>query len=126
MNKTYWIIYFVVFGLLILFMVIRRAGQISKKVAAEHLKNGALVIDVRSPAEFFSGHLTQAINIPVDEIAAVLPSRVRDRNRVLLLHCQNGMRSYRAVKRLTEIGYTKAYSLGSYERAFRIVSGRSL
>ncbi|MFZ0746488.1 MAG: rhodanese-like domain-containing protein [Terracidiphilus sp.] len=126
MTPTYWTVYFVLFGILILFIVMRRAGQISKKAAAEHLRNGALVIDVRTAKEFSGGHLTQAINMPVEEITMVLPNKVKDKNKVLLLHCQSGMRSNKAVKRLAEIGYNNAYNLGSYERAFRIVSGRSL
>jgi rhodanese-related sulfurtransferase len=42
------------------------------------LKNGALVIDVRSPAEFNSGHLSVAINLPLDGIETTLPRRVPD------------------------------------------------
>lgn len=126
MTPTYWTIYFIVFGIVILFMVMRRSGQISKKAAAEHLRNGALVIDVRTPREFSAGHLTQAINIPVDDIEGIVGGKIKDKNKVLLLHCQTGMRSNKAVKKLAEIGYANAYNLGSYERAFRIVSGRSL
>ena len=48
----------------------KRSGQISIKEAQAHLKNGALVIDVRTPGEFISGHLPGAINLPLDEIEA--------------------------------------------------------
>jgi hypothetical protein len=51
------------------------------------------VIDVRSPAEFGAGHLPNAINFPVDEIEAALPLRIKDKNQLLLLHCQSAMRS---------------------------------
>jgi phage shock protein E len=64
------------------------------------LKNGALVIDVRSSAEFNSGHLPKAINIPLEEIEIVLPRRVKDASQVLLLHCQSGMRSGAAKTKL--------------------------
>jgi len=118
--------FYVVLALALLYIIYRRSGQIPRKAAAEHLKNGALVIDVRSAAEFDSGHLSQAINMPVDEIETFATSQVKDKHRVLLLHCQSGIRSGMATKRLARIGYSNVFNLGSYERAFRIVSGRNL
>jgi phage shock protein E len=99
----------------------KKAGQISSQDARAYLKNGALVIDVRSPGEFNSGHLPVAINIPLDEIETVLPRRVKDKNQVLLLHCQSGMRSGMAKKRLNGIGYANAFNLGAYARAESIL-----
>lgn len=97
--------------------MIKKSGQISAKEAVAYLKNGALVIDVRSPGEFSSGHLAKAINIPLDEIETVLPKRVKDKNQVLLLHCASGMRSGMAKGKLQGMGYTNAFNLGSYGRA---------
>jgi len=121
MNPMYFVI---VLLLAVLYIFYKRSGQIPKKAAAEYLKNGALVIDVRSVAEFESGHLVQAINMPLDEIEACAPSLVKDKSQVLLLHCQSGIRSRMAVQRLAAIGYTKVFNLGSYERAFRVVCGK--
>jgi phage shock protein E len=87
-----------------------------------YLKDGALVIDVRSSAEFSSGHLPNAINLPLEEIETALPRRVKDKNKVLLLHCQSGMRSGVAKSRLTGLGYANTFNLGSYARAARIVT----
>jgi phage shock protein E len=106
------------------YLMLKRTGQISKQEAAEYLKNGALVIDVRSEAEFESGHLTRAINLPLDKINILTSSMVKSKNQVLLLHCQSGMRSGAAIKRLVEMGYTKSYNLGSYDRASQILSGK--
>ena len=104
----------------VIFMM-KKSGQISAREALEHLNNGALVIDVRSPGEFNSGHLPVAINIPLDEIETVLPKRVPDKNQVLLLHCQSGMRSGMAKKKLNGMGYPNAFNLGSYGRAESIL-----
>ncbi len=101
--------------------VMKRAGQISAKAALMRLKKGALVIDVRSPGEFNSGHLRTAINIPLDEIETVLPRRVKDKNQVLLLHCASGMRSGMARRKLKSMGYANAFNLGSYGRAESIL-----
>ena len=49
--------------------------------------------------------------------------RVPDKNQVMLLHCQSGMRSAVAVGKLKSIGYANAFNLGSLSRAKAIVSG---
>jgi len=119
-----WTTLLIVAVLLAAFIMIAKGGQISAKDATAYLKNGALVIDVRSPGEFNSGHLTNAINIPLDEIETALPKRVPDKSKVLLLHCASGMRSGVAQKKLNSLGYTNAFNLGSYGRAGRIVAGQ--
>jgi phage shock protein E len=105
-----------------IYSIWKRSSQISTKRAVAYLKDGALLIDVRSPAEFSSGHLPNAINLPLEEIEVALPRRVKDKNQVLLLHCQSGMRSGMAKTKLGVLGYANTFNLGSYGRAARIVS----
>ena len=107
------------------FVLLKRLGQIPAKAARAHLKNGALLIDVRSPGEFGSGHLATAINIPLDEIETALPKRVKDKNQVLLLHCASGMRSGVAKQKLKGMGCANVFNLGSYGRAAKIVNSQS-
>lgn len=106
------------------FILIRRSSLVSAGAAREHLGHGALVIDVRSPDEFNSGHLPGAINLPLDEIGSRLPPRVPDKNQELMLHCLSGMRSGVARRQLRAMGYTRVFNLGSYHRARKIVSGK--
>jgi phage shock protein E len=108
----------------IAFVLLKRASQISSQRARACLNNGALVIDVRSRAEFNSGHLAGALNLPLDELESALPRRVQDKNHVLLLHCHTGMRSGLAKHRLKAMGYANAFNLGSYRRAASIVQGK--
>jgi phage shock protein E len=119
-----WVPFLVILVLAIAYIYMKRAGQISSKEAQEYLRNGAIVIDVRSMNEFESGHLMQAYNMPLDRIEVLAPSTVKDRNKVLLLHCATGVRSNMAKKRLEAIGYKNVFNLGSYERAGKIVMGR--
>lgn len=116
-----WIIIVVTLALVIAYMFLRRKGQISEDAAVAHLKEGAVLIDVRSPAEFSTGHLKGAINLPVQQIDTLIVNRVKDREKVVLLHCQSGTRSGVAKKKLDALGYTRAYNLGSYARAAHIV-----
>ena len=112
-----WTTTLVIAAVIAVVIIIKKNGQISAKDALEKLKAGALVIDVRSPGEFNTGHLLTAINIPLDEIETALSKRVKDKNQVLLLHCASGMRSGMAKSKLKGMGYTNAFNLGSYGRA---------
>ncbi len=123
-TSSNWTPVLIFAGVVIVFILLKRSGQISAKTALAHLKNGALVIDVRSLAEFNSGHLSAAINLPLDEIETALPGRVKDKNQVLLLHCQSGMRSGLAKNKLKSLGYANAFNLGSLARARKIVESK--
>ncbi len=118
MNWTTVLIFAAVIAVFLLF---KRAGQVSAKTARAYLSQGALVIDVRSPGEYNAGHLSRAINMPLGEIETLVPRRVKDKSQVLLLHCQSGMRSGVARNKLKSLGYTRAFNLGSYQRAANIV-----
>ena len=109
----------------IIYSIWKRSNQVSVKRARAYLQDGALVIDVRTAAEFNAGHLPNAMNYPLDGIEAVLPRHVRNKNEVLLLHCQSGMRSGLAKTKLTSLGYANVFNLGSYARAVRIVASAS-
>ena len=116
-----WIPFLAVLALAGGYMYMKRSGQVPAKEATEYLRNGAMVIDVRSPNEFESGHIMQAYNMPLDRIEVLAPAAVKDRGKVLLLHCSTGVRSGVAKKKLEGIGYTRVFNLGSYDRAGKIV-----
>ena len=116
-----WITVLIVAVVITVFFMVKSAGQIPVKEAQAHWQKGALLIDVRTPGEFNSGHLAKAVNIPLDDIETVLPQRVKDKSQVLLLHCASGMRSGVAQRKLKSLGYTNAVNLGSYNRAKSVV-----
>jgi phage shock protein E len=106
--------------ILLLLVFVRRRGLIGARSAQELLKTGAMIIDVRTTAEFAAGHLSGALNLPLDRIESDLPRRIPDRGQALLLHCASGMRSSVAKSKLRALGYEKAFNLGSFQRASRI------
>jgi phage shock protein E len=127
MTITSWILYVLALASLFIFgMVIGRRGQVSTRAAEKYVRQGALVVDVRSSREFDAGHLSQAFNFPLDELEGRMVQRVKDKNRVILVHCRTGLRSKKAKERLARIGYTNVFVLGSYARALKIVTGRTL
>lgn len=115
------IIFMIAVVVVIALLLLKRANQTPIGETQEKMKHGAVVIDVRSPEEFRSGHLSAAINIPLNEIESALPLQVKDKDQVLLLYCQSGMRSTMAAKKLKGMGYTNASNLGSMSRARKIV-----
>jgi rhodanese-related sulfurtransferase len=119
-----WVPLVVAVGIFVVYLAARKAGLISIKAAKDYLKSGALVIDVRSAGEFVAGHLPSAVNLPLNEIETSWTRRVKDKNRVLLLHCQSGARSKVARKKLIALGCPNTFNMGSYDRAARIVSGK--
>ena len=70
-----------------------------------------IIIDVRSKREFNETHLNSSINIPLSEIKRNIERYVKDKNKKLLICCQSGIRSARAVEILESIGYTQVYNL---------------
>lgn len=119
-----WTSILIVIGVLALFLLFKKIGQVSAKDAQQYLKEGALVVDVRTAAEFNSGHLPDAIHIPLNQIETGVPRRVKDKNKVLLLHCQSGIRSGAAKQKLKGMGYAQVFNLGSYGRAAQILKRR--
>ncbi|HTB98273.1 MAG TPA: rhodanese-like domain-containing protein [Terracidiphilus sp.] len=126
MGTIGWTIYFIALAGVLGFMFMRRSGQVSMKEASDYVRRGAMIIDVRTPEEYRAKHLSQSFNMPVDEVESLLPNKVRDKERIILVHCQSGLRSRKAKEQLTRIGYKNVYDMGSYERAFKIVTGKTL
>ena len=67
---------------------------------------GALVLDVRSPAEYASGHVPSARNIPHDELADRLAELEGAKDRPVVVYCERGGRAKVAAATLREAGYT--------------------
>ena len=77
------------------------------------IKEGAVILDVRSRDEFASGHINGAINISVDTLANNL-SKLKNKNKTIITCCASGMRSASALNILKSNGYTKVYNGGGW------------
>lgn len=95
------------------FLVWRAAkARAVKKALPSLLRDGALVIDVRSPEEFASGHAAGSLNYPLQS----LPEKVRDldRDKPIILCCASGARSGSAVGILKQAGFKSVTNGGSW------------
>jgi rhodanese-related sulfurtransferase len=81
-------------------------GSTGQKLAAQ----GALVVDVRTPAEYLAGHIPGALLIPHDQIAA-RAAELGAKDRPILLYCRTGRRTGVARAELTRLGYTAVYDM---------------
>jgi len=80
---------------------------ITENEAMELINNNAVIIDVRTGAEYASGYIDGAINVPVENISTIS----YDKDTVIIVYCASGMRSANAAKTLIDLGYTNVYNL---------------
>ena len=71
-----------------------------------------LILDVRSPGEFRSGHIPNAKNIPVQELSSQIDDLDAYKNDDIIVYCASGVRSSTAVIILNDSGFNKVYNLG--------------
>jgi rhodanese-related sulfurtransferase len=71
----------------------------------------AVVVDVCEPGEFAAGHVVGSKNIPLSQLEAKLGGTVKNKSLPLILVCQSGMRSGKAVAIAQKLGYEQAQSL---------------
>lgn len=80
---------------------------------ASLVKQGAMILDVRSKGEYAAGHIKGSLNIPVDAIKNNL-GKLKDKNTPIITCCASGMRSASAKGILKSLGYTQVYNGGSW------------
>lgn len=78
------------------------------------VEDGALLLDVRTPAEFAAGHLPGAVNTPLAQLEGALPSL--DRSRPIVLYCRSGARSRTALRLLHRHSFTSVHDMGAMSR----------
>jgi rhodanese-related sulfurtransferase len=80
---------------------------------AELVKQGAIILDVRSKGEYAGGHIKGSINISVDQLKNNL-GKFPDKSKVIITCCASGMRSGSAKSILESSGYQNVYNGGSW------------
>ena len=74
-------------------------------------KEGAMIIDVRSPQEYKEGHIDGSISIPEYKIKKEIENMIPDKNKSIVVYCSSGGRSKKAQKLLKKLGYNHVYNL---------------
>ncbi len=76
------------------------------------IETGYIILDVRTPEEFTSGHIPNAINIPNEAIDDDKILALPDKNQLILVYCRSGNRSKQASEKLVKLGYTNIVEFG--------------
>ena len=96
------------------FLLVGAGGPtISGDESRSLVKQGALLLDVRTEGEFAGGHVEGAVNIPVGDLAAKLPTFPAKKDQTIVVYCKSGRRSAAAKQTLEEAGYSKVVDLGA-------------
>lgn len=93
-----------------------------KQRITEAVADGAIVVDVRTPAEYKLGHIKGSINVPLDQVGSKTEF-LRKKNKTVITCCRSGMRSGSAAMSLKSSG-VKAVNGGSWQGLDRSMKTR--
>ena len=85
--------------------------QVSALDMPRVMRDPSVIIDVCEPKEYKSGHISDAINIPLSSLAKQTAQLEKHKNKNLILTCRHGNRSITAGRQLHKQGFEKLYSL---------------
>ena len=81
------------------------------------VEQNAVILDVRSKAEFDAGHVEGALLIPHTEIESSVGTLIPDKTTPVYLYCRSGRRSQTALEKMRSMGYEKLHNLGGFRDA---------
>jgi len=94
-------------------------GSVSTLEATQLInRQDALVLDVREPARYAEGHILGARNVPLAELTKRAGELEKYKNRPVIVACDSGNTSARAVRELKARGFGNAVSLAGGFRAW--------
>ncbi|WP_414000312.1 rhodanese-like domain-containing protein [Flavobacterium sp. W1B] len=79
---------------------------------ADLVNQGAIILDVRSPAEYKQGHIKGSTNAPLNELSKHISKIKKD--TTIITCCASGMRSASAKSILKSNGFTEVYNGGGW------------
>ncbi len=89
------------------------SNVLSHKEAKEIMDSRKVVIlDVRTPQEYSSGHIKKAINVELRDIPKTIQTVIKDQEQEILVYCLTGARSRLATRALGKLGYTNVSDFG--------------
>jgi phage shock protein E len=74
-------------------------------------QNYLLILDVRTPQEYESGHLKGAVNIPIQDPSLKEKLESYDKGRPVLVYCKAGIRSRQVINYMESIGYQQIHHM---------------
>lgn len=110
-----WLEEFIIYNISKMIATIKKLlGMTPEANFAELVKQGAIILDVRSQGEYLGGHIKGSMNISVDQLRNNL-GKLKDKNQTIITCCASGMRSSAAKSTLLSNGYTNVYNGGGWK-----------
>lgn len=88
-------------------------GKTDNSQLTEVIKDGAFLVDVRTPAEFSAGSVKGAVNIPLDRVPSQL-SKFKNKKSIVVF-CRSGSRSGQAKSILEQNGFQNVINGGTWQ-----------
>ena len=85
--------------------------NITSEELQNKIKQGAILLDVRSKQEYDEGHIQGAINIPEYEVSRQIEKIIPDKKQLIVVYCQSGGRSKNVFLIMQQKGYNNIYHL---------------
>ena len=110
-------------GGMLLWPLVRRSagGPWVDPLQATQLINreDALVLDVREPGEFSAGHVLGAKSLPLSRLDALPGDVARRKEKPVIVYCEGGERSSKALSALRKQGFTRVANLSGGLKAWQ-------
>lgn len=84
----------------------------AKKFFDENPDGSYVILDVRRPDEFNSGHIPGAINVANESIGTEILDEIPNTDTTVYVYCRSGNRSRQASEKLAAIGYSDVIEFG--------------
>ncbi len=84
---------------------------------------GTIVLDVRTPAEFSTGHLPAAKNVDFEGADFATQITALDKNATYAVYCRSGNRSGKAMEQMATAGFAHVYDLAGGISAWKDMGG---
>lgn len=114
-NHPFLVVGLIAMLIAVIFFEARQRAQgqsnVSATDAVKLINRGAVVIDVRKPADFQAGHIVNSKNVELSEVGPEQPVLKKQKNKVLITVCDNGLMAGRAAGALRKAGFDKVFSL---------------
>ena len=87
--------------------------DINQGIKEYQQREGAILLDVRTPQEYRDGFIPGSKNVPLQQLDKII-TVVENKDTALYVYCHSGARSRQAVSYLQHMGYTNVNNIGGF------------
>ncbi len=118
-KQSVRIIFFTILVIAVLGILKNVLGKTDNKLLREAVKKDPFLVDVRTTAEFDSGTVAGAINIPLDKLPQQLEKFTG--KETIVVFCRSGNRSGKAKDILEQKGFRNIVNGGSWQNVKKVI-----